>query len=154
MYSNKHTCGRSRKRSNFLFTFWEWERARAAIGPTAAVPSQPDCPGVSRSDHSAGSVKHTCGGFWGIHMFCNMFCDLVVRIVHDFYSAQSAPLCSNKHHHIGLCLETNWSCNQDNGWSGLGMTFLCVYLEFLSSCKNGNSNRWDHNVWGSQKNVV
>ena len=29
----------------FLFTFWEWERARAGIEPTAAaaVPSQPDC---------------------------------------------------------------------------------------------------------------
>ena len=33
----------------FLFTSWEWERARAGIEPTAAAPSQPDCPGVSRS---------------------------------------------------------------------------------------------------------
>ena len=31
------------------------ERARAGIEPTAAAPSHPDCPGVSRSDHSAGS---------------------------------------------------------------------------------------------------
>ena len=30
------------------------ERARAGIEPTAAAPSQPDCPGVIRSDHSAG----------------------------------------------------------------------------------------------------
>ena len=28
------------------------ERARAGIEPTAAAPCQPDCPGVSRSDHS------------------------------------------------------------------------------------------------------
>ena len=33
------------------------ERARAGIEPTAAAPSQPDCPGVSRSDHSAGSKE-------------------------------------------------------------------------------------------------
>ena len=38
-------CGRKR------------ERARAGIEPTAAAPSQPDCPGVSRSDHSAGSKE-------------------------------------------------------------------------------------------------
>ena len=31
------------------------ERARVGIEPAAAAPSQPDCPGVSRSDHSAGS---------------------------------------------------------------------------------------------------
>ena len=37
--------------------FWEWERARAGIEPTAAAPSQPDCPGVGRSDHSAGSKE-------------------------------------------------------------------------------------------------
>ena len=35
----------------------ERERARAGIEPTAAAPSQPDCPGVSRSDHSAGSKE-------------------------------------------------------------------------------------------------
>ena len=33
------------------------EKARAGIEPTAAAPSQPDCPGVSRSDHSAGSKE-------------------------------------------------------------------------------------------------
>ena len=33
------------------------ERAGAGIEPTAAAPSQPDCPGVSRSDHSAGSKE-------------------------------------------------------------------------------------------------
>ena len=32
----------------------ERERARAGIEPTAAASSQPDCPGISRSDHSAG----------------------------------------------------------------------------------------------------
>ena len=31
------------------------ERARAGIEPTAATPTQPDCPRVSRLDHSAGS---------------------------------------------------------------------------------------------------
>ena len=31
----------------------EKELARAGIEPTAAAPSQPDCPGVSHSDHSA-----------------------------------------------------------------------------------------------------
>ena len=41
----------------FLFTFWEWERARVGIKPTAAAPSQPDCPGVSHSDHSASSKE-------------------------------------------------------------------------------------------------
>ena len=33
------------------------ERARAGIEPTAAAPSQPDCPGVSRPDHSTGSKE-------------------------------------------------------------------------------------------------
>ena len=31
------------------------ERARVGIEPTTAAPSQPDYPGVSRSDHSAGT---------------------------------------------------------------------------------------------------
>ena len=35
----------------------EKERERVGIGPTAAVPSQPDCPGVSRSDNSASSIE-------------------------------------------------------------------------------------------------
>ena len=35
----------------------KWERARAGIEPTAAAPTQPNCPGVSRSDHSAGSKE-------------------------------------------------------------------------------------------------
>ena len=34
----------------------EKERERGS-NPTAAAPSQPDCPGVSRSDHSAGSKE-------------------------------------------------------------------------------------------------
>ena len=33
------------------------ERARVGIEPTAAAPSQPDCPGVSHSDHSTGSKE-------------------------------------------------------------------------------------------------
>ena len=33
------------------------ERARGGIEPTSAAPSQPDCPGVSRSDHSASSKE-------------------------------------------------------------------------------------------------
>ena len=37
-----------------VFYWRKRERARAGIEPTAAAPSQPDCPGVSRSDHSAG----------------------------------------------------------------------------------------------------
>ena len=43
-----------------LSKFRRWrkrERARAGIEPTAAAPSQPDCPGVSCSDHSAGSKE-------------------------------------------------------------------------------------------------
>ena len=51
-----HQCQRWRKRSNFSFTYWEWERARAGIEPAAAVPSQPDWPVVSRSENSAGSA--------------------------------------------------------------------------------------------------
>ena len=35
----------------------ERERARAGIEPAAAAPSQPECPGVSRSDPSAGSKE-------------------------------------------------------------------------------------------------
>ena len=35
----------------------EKERERQGIEPTAAEPGQPDCPGVSRSDHSAGSKE-------------------------------------------------------------------------------------------------
>ena len=41
----------------FRSLFWEWERARAGIEHATAAPSQPDCPGVSRSDHSAGSKE-------------------------------------------------------------------------------------------------
>ena len=44
----------------FVTKYRRWrnrERARARIEPTAAAPSQPDCPGVSRSDHSAGSKE-------------------------------------------------------------------------------------------------
>ena len=33
------------------------KRASEGIEPTAAAPSQPDCPGVSRSDHSVGSKE-------------------------------------------------------------------------------------------------
>ena len=40
----------------------EKERERG-IEPTAAAPSQPDCPGVSRSDHSAGS-KESASAEW------------------------------------------------------------------------------------------
>ena len=40
------------------------ERARAGIEPTAAAPSQPDCPGVSRSDHSAGSKESSRSWFF------------------------------------------------------------------------------------------
>ena len=49
---------RWRKRRMFLFTFWEWERARGRIEFTVAASSQPDCPGVSRSDDSA-SLKES-----------------------------------------------------------------------------------------------
>ena len=34
------------------------ERARAGMEHTVTVPSQPDRPGVSRSDHSAGSIPN------------------------------------------------------------------------------------------------
>ena len=47
LWRKRRKCRRWRKR----------ERARAGIEPTAAAPSQPDCPGVSRSDHSAGSKE-------------------------------------------------------------------------------------------------
>ena len=56
-----------RKRSNFLYTFWKWERARAGIEPMAAAPSQPDCPGVSCSDHSAGSKESASWRALGLH---------------------------------------------------------------------------------------
>ena len=46
--------------SRLFLLDWRWrkrERARAGIEPTAAAPSRPDGPGVSRSDHSAGSKE-------------------------------------------------------------------------------------------------
>ena len=45
------------RKKKFFVHFWEWERARAGIEPTAAAASQPDCPGVGRSDHSACSKE-------------------------------------------------------------------------------------------------
>ena len=51
--AKRDKCRRWRKRRKYRH--WrKRERRRAGIEPTAAAPSQPDCPGVSRSDQSAG----------------------------------------------------------------------------------------------------
>ena len=59
-YPNLHdNLSKERWRKRRKFSRWrKRERARAGIEHTAAALGQPDCPGVSRSDHSAGFPKN------------------------------------------------------------------------------------------------
>ena len=80
-----------------IFNFRKRERAREGIEPTAAAPSQPDGPGVSRSDHSAGSKESASWRAFSLSSSTSIFSSLSSMSI--FISSRCSFSC-----HSPLCL--------------------------------------------------